>query len=175
MSWNDPNTKAKIVKTILAMSNIRDGGYLILGFDQNNDVFEPTGMAEADLNSFTYDLVKSHVSEFADPYVEFSMETVKDEENGKAFLIFTINEFDEVPVICKRNGLANLEQGTMYTRSRRMPESVRVPTQSEMREIINMAVEKGIRKYIETSHRAGIQLEVAPEGNEYDNELGDIS
>jgi hypothetical protein len=151
MPWNNPNTKAKITKAILAMSNLRDGGYLILGFDQDNNTFKPTGMNEADISTFNYDNVKSYVSEFADPYVEFYMEVVVDEKNGKKFLAFSINEFDQIPVICKRDGSEHLEKGAMYTRSRRMPESVKVPTNAEMREIIDMAVEKGIRKYIETS------------------------
>lgn len=174
MSWDDPNTKAKIVKATLAMSNIRDGGYLILGLDENNGAFEPTGMLDTDFNSYSYDDVKSFVSTFADPYVEFSMETVRDDEKEKTFLLFTINEFEEMPVICKRDGLENLRQGDIYTRSRRMSESVRVPTQSEMREIITMAVEKGIRKFIETSGRAGVQVEVRKEEDEYNHELEEI-
>jgi hypothetical protein len=174
MSWNDTNTKAKITKIILAMSNIRDGGYLVLGFNQDGDTFVPTGVVQSDLSSFNYDHVRSHVAEYADPYVEFSMEIVKDEEQKKSFLVFTVKEFAEIPVICAKNGLENLEEGAVYTRSRRIPESVKVPTQSEMREIVDMAIEKGLRKYIETSRRAGLEIQATTKEDEYDEELEGI-
>jgi predicted HTH transcriptional regulator len=156
------------------MSNIRDGGYLILGFEQDNNTFRPTGAKEADISTFNYDNVKSFVSEFADPYVEFFMEVITDEKDNKKFLVFTINEFNEIPVICKRDGLEHLEKGTIYTRSRRMPETVRVPTNAEMREIIDMAIEKGIRKYIETSYRGGLQIRAFTQEDEYEKELENI-
>jgi hypothetical protein len=174
MSWNDNSTKAKVVKAILGMSNIRDGGYLILGFEQENDTFKATGVKEEDISTFNYDNVKSLVSEFADPFVEFFMEVVTDEKEGKKFLVFTINEFNEIPVICKRDGLENLEKGMIYTRSRRMSETVRVPTNAEMREIVDMAIEKGIRKYIETSYRGGLQIRAVTKEDEYEKELENI-
>ena len=174
MSWTDTSTKAKITKVILALSNIRDGGYLVLGFSQKGETFVPTGVAESDLSSFNYDHVRSHVAEYADPYVEFSMEIVKDAEQNRSFIVFAVKEFAEIPLICAKNGLENLEEGAVYTRSRRMPESVKVPTQSEMREIIDMAIEKGLRKYIETSRRAGLEIQVIPQEDEYDKELEDI-
>jgi predicted HTH transcriptional regulator len=174
MSWNNPNTKAKIVKVILAMSNIRDGGYLIFGFEENGDSYLPVGINEDDLNSFDYDDVKSHVARFADPYVAFSMEIIEDEDDGKKFIVFTIKEFEEVPVICKRNGLENLREGDIYTRSRRLPSTTKVPTQSEMREIMDLGIEKGIRKFLERAQRAGLRVQPATILDEYDRELEDI-
>ncbi len=172
MSWNDPSIKAKIVKAILAMSNIRDGGFLVLGFEERGDSYLPAGMNEDHLASFDYDEVRSHVAQFADPYVIFFMEPVKDDRTGRKFLVFTINEFEEIPVICKRNGLENLRAGDMYTRSRRMPSTEKLPTQSEMREIIDMAIEKGMRRFIERAQHAGLSIRVEPD--EYDRELEGI-
>jgi hypothetical protein len=59
-------------------------------------------------------------------------------------------------------------------RSLRLPSTVSVPTQSEMREIMDMATEKGIKKYIKQSKRAGLTLGLAEEVEEYDNELDGI-
>jgi len=35
MSWNEHIIKAKITKIILALSNIQNGGYLILGIEED--------------------------------------------------------------------------------------------------------------------------------------------
>jgi predicted HTH transcriptional regulator len=171
MAWED--AKPKIVKALLAFSNIQDGGYLILGFSENNNSFEPTGMLTTDLATYSYDDVKSFISPYADPYVEFSMDIVKDEEENKKFLVFTIQEFEEIPVICKQSGF-RLEEGAIYTRSRKKPETVKVPTQSEMREIIDMAIGKGLRKYIEVTSNAGLTIGMPAKEDEYDKELEDI-
>lgn len=174
MSWDNARTKAKIVKVILAMSNIRDGGYLILGFEENGDSYRPEGMSESALNSFDYDNIKSHVARFADPYVTFHMEVVEDESENKKFIVFSIREFEEIPIICKRNGMENLVEGNIYTRSRSLPSTVRVPTQSEMREIMDLAIEKGIRKFLQMGQRAGLRTRISTEPDEYDHELEDI-
>lgn len=174
ISWDSDRNRAKIVKTILAMSNIRDGGYLVLGFSQQADSFEPVGVRDDHLSSFKYDNVKSHVALFADPFATFFMKIIEDKVEDKKFIVFSIDEFEEIPIICKRNGLENLREGDIYTRSRRMPSSVRVPTQSEMREIIDMAIEKGVRKFLEQSQRVGMKVEIGAEFDEYDRELEEI-
>ena len=43
-----------------------------------------------------------------------------------------------------------------------LPETIPVPTQTEMREIIELAVDKGIRKQFERLGRAGLQVGQAP-------------
>lgn len=154
MSWNDPSTKANITRAILAMSNIRDGGAIVLGVEERSDgTFEPIGMNPADADTFDYDEVASYVAEYADPYVQFSLDRV--EYEGKIFIVIQVKEFEEVPVICKKSG-KNLCRGKIYTRTRRMPESAEVSSQSEMREIIDMAVEKGIRRLLQLFSRIGL-------------------
>lgn len=175
MSWDNPDTQAKIVKAILGMSNIRNGGFLILGFEQSGNTFEPQGMDDDHLQTFDYDVVSGEVARYADPFVVFTMEPVVDPEENFTFLVFTIQEFEEIPVICTRNGRENLREGTIYTRSRRVPSTVSVPSQSEMREILSIATEKGIRKYIEQSVRAGIRFDDESETSDpYDEELEGI-
>ncbi|MFZ0897337.1 MAG: hypothetical protein WAZ77_22770 [Candidatus Nitrosopolaris sp.] len=39
MSWHDEIAKFKITKTILAMSNIKDGGYIIPAVEQEDNKF----------------------------------------------------------------------------------------------------------------------------------------
>ncbi len=99
VSWNDPKIKAKISKCILAMSNIRDGGYLVIGV--NDKAFDPVGMTKEDFDSFNQDNINSHIANYADPFVDITV--FSEEHEGKKFIIIRINEFHEIPIICKKD------------------------------------------------------------------------
>ena len=174
LSWDNTNHRAKIVKIILAMSNIRYGGFFILGFEEQGDNYKPVGIPQEDLEQLNYDLISAEVSKFADPFAVFRMESIPNPEDDTQYLVFTINEFDEIPVICKRNGAENLKTGMIYTRSRGTPATVIVPSQSEMREILRMATEKGIRAYFETTERAGLHVELPDFGEGYQSKLDEV-
>jgi len=162
VSWNDDNPRQKIIKSMLAMANIRDGGSVIIGVEQKKGgTFELTGMTQGDFDSFNYDTISAVVAEFADPYVTFSL--TKGELQGKRIVIIDVEEFQDIPVICKKDG-SLLKRGKLYTRGVRVPESVEVPSQTEMREILDIAIEKGTRKFLRSISRAGIALK-EPEKN----------
>lgn len=173
MSWNDSLTKPRIVKSILAMSNIRDGGYIILGIEEEDGHFVITGMTEDDLRTFNYDDIADFVSTCADPYVRFSMHNVEFE--AKNFLVLQVEEFDKIPVICKKDYGKILHKGVIYTRSRRKPESIAVPSQNEMREILDIAVEKGIKEYIQRSLQVGITLTKPSDKEKFNKQLEEFS
>lgn len=172
-SWNDPSHKAKIVKTILAMSNIRDGGYLILGVEENNGSFTPVGVPQADYDLLNTDDVLAFANRFADPYVEIKLH--KGLHEGMLFVVVEVQEFQQYPVVCKCDGLENLKCGSIYTRTRRMYESAVVPSQTEMREIIEMAVDKGIREFNRRVSYVGLSISGQLSATEqYDQELGGL-
>lgn len=173
--WSVAEFKAKITKSILAFSNVRDGGRIILGAHEgDNDTFEFVGMEDADLQTWNYDEVKSFVSEYADPFVEFSLERVVLQE--KTFIVITVSEFFELPVICKRDGSARLRRGAIYTRTYRMPESAEVPTQTELREIIDLAMEKRLRVFLRTASHVGLaSASGQADAERFDQQLRDFS
>jgi len=161
MHWNDSRTKAKVTKSILAMSNTRDGGAIVIGEEQQpNGTFKPVGMSPTDANTFNYDDVASHVAEYADPYVNFSLAPI--EYDGKKFIVIQVKEFEEIPVICKKSYGNILHRGRIYIRTRRMPESASVSSQTEMREIIDLAIDKGIRRFYQRLSRIGLTGAVPP-------------
>jgi len=143
MSW-DGDARAKITKTILAMSNLRDGGTIVLGEEQRqDDTFDPIGIDPSDAATFNSDNVLAFANEYADPYVELYLRRL--ELNGKTFVVIQVKEFEEIPVICKKDYGDILHRGKIYERSRRKWESSEIASQSEMRELIEMTVEKRIR------------------------------
>lgn len=151
--FTDPVFQATLIRSILAMSNTRDGGHIIIGVEEQGNSYVPTGMRQEDLNTYDRDTIKDTVGEYADPYVDFSVDTGLYQD--KRFLVITVREFDEIPVICKKDG-RDLTRGTIYTRTRtRRPESARVSTQADMREIIELAVDKGVRKLQQRGYTLG--------------------
>ena len=98
-NWSDINTKTKIVKSVLGMSNIRDGGAIVIGVEQDGETFRPVGLTQDERDSFTQDGLSAYISEFADPYVEVTVTHVNLDQGD--LVVIQVNEFAELPVICQ--------------------------------------------------------------------------
>lgn len=138
MSW-DVTT---LVKDILAISNVLDGGYIIIGIEDNT--FVRQGLSQEQIESFDIDVMKDQVAHFADPHCVFRRHVVQDRQ-GLSYIAIEISTFAEIPVICARDG-ADVQAGTIYFRSRaRRPASARVSNNSDMREIIEASVARRLQ------------------------------
>jgi hypothetical protein len=71
MPWSNPEFRAKITKSILAFSNVRDGGAIIIGVEEPSDgVFNFVGVETQTVKTFSEEDVAAHVAEYADPYTK---------------------------------------------------------------------------------------------------------
>jgi predicted HTH transcriptional regulator len=144
MAWTDNVAKAKITKAILAMSNIMDGGVIIVGMKELGDkTFDPVGISEPDASTYYHDTIADYLKEYADPYVKFTVKLI--ECDGKKFICIQVMPFDDSPVICKKTGV-DLEKGRIYIRQRTKNESAPVSSYAEMREILDLATDKAMKK-----------------------------
>ena len=168
ISWDAPQSRASLIKTILAMSNVRDGGAIVIGVGQHGENFVLTGLSQKNFDTFKQNDISSLVNEFTDPYVEITVRRIDYEH--KNYVVIQVEEFSEIPVICKRDGEKGLRRGAIYTRPRRKIESAEIPSQVEMREILDMALEKYIRKFKKQFSRSGLEI-IEPE--EHHRELFD--
>ena len=174
MNWSNAATKAKLVKSCIAMANLRDGGTIVLGIErQPDDTYAPLGMEADDYESFNQDGVSTEVNNYADPFVELSV--MRRELDGKRFVIIKLQEFQELPIVCKRDG-EKLRAGAIYIRPRRKIETVEVPSQVDMRELLDLAIEKRVRILYGQIERMGAKLTFAkdPNSEAFDNQLGDL-
>jgi len=145
ISWQEPAIKAKIAKSAMAMANLPDGGAIVIGVEKKGETYDPVGMEQGHIKSFKQDDVMEYINEkYADPFVELSVTPVS--KDDKCFVVIQVHEFSQLPVICKNNGLENLKRGAFFTRSRVKHETVQVKSQTEMREILDLAVDKEIRR-----------------------------
>lgn len=163
-TWDD--LKNKIAKTSMGMANIRDGGTIIIGVAERDGNYFADGIIEEDFLTFDSDNMQEYINSFADPYVQ--TEIYFFEHDNKKFIAIKVSEFNELPVICKKNGGDNLQKGAIYTRSYQKPETCKVSSQTEMREIIDIAVAEGVKRFVRTAERAKVRLvpEETPIGDE---------
>ena len=171
-SWDD--LKQGIPKDILAMSNLRDGGIIIIGVEENNNLWNCTGMTDEQINTYNPDDMIDYVNKYASPSINFDIVTHEDDKRLK-YLVIQIHEFDEKPIVCKRNYSNELRQGAFYIRPLGKAESREVQTADEMHDLLELAVEKRTRNFLRQIHRAGIDLEalqlVKTDADKFDKEL----
>jgi hypothetical protein len=144
------------------MANHRDGGRVIIGVPEDDSGTPvPKGLSDEDLRTWTYDDLANSLAEYADPAINFHLQIV--DYDGSKLVVIDVHEFDDIPVLCKKSYPDVLRAGACYVRTRRKPETVEIPTQADMRDILDLAVDKGVRRFVSRAHYAGLsQLAHSP-------------
>ena len=176
-SLSDGRLVAQVVKAVLGMSNRQHGGRVIVGIRDDGQTLEPVGITGEQLRTWTFDAIADQFARYADPGVTFEIEVV--EHDGASYVVLEVEEFTDIPVLCKRAYDDVLRDGACYVRTRRKPETSELPTQADMRDLLDLAIEKGINRYIEQLRRIGLLAglrELPPVSDEdlLDNQLGVI-
>jgi hypothetical protein len=156
---NDPTLQAKVVRAILGMANLRDGGWVILGITDRPSPALP-GIGPVELASWKLDDLLVTVNGFAEPNVQLDRFEVA--HDGKTFLVIRVHGFDEIPVFCRKNSGSEagkkgliLQEGFIYVRSTTKPETIPVRDPALMRELLELAIEKGIASFDRRARRLG--------------------
>jgi hypothetical protein len=152
---------AQVVRAMLAMSNRRDGGHVVVGVADNSGRLEPIGLTDGDLATWTFDALADVVARYAEPSLRFDMRIAS--LQGRSFVVIDVAAFVEVPTLCRRDqnderGHLMLREGACYVRPRRKPETMEVSTYADMRDLIDLASEKALRRFLATANRAGLAL-----------------
>jgi hypothetical protein len=146
LNWDttDADGKCDLVKDILALLNTQDGGRIVIGVRDGD--LEPVGMTDADFVSFDTTKVNEFLHRYTDP--QSSCEVQKLTLSGVRFVVISVVEFKDIPVICKRAANSSkdssktiLKLGGLYVRTEKAT-SVLVPTSEEMRDLLNRAMLK---------------------------------
>jgi len=180
---SDKNLFAQVVRAVLGMANRRDGGRVVIGVDCRKNLINGIGLLDSQLASWNYDDVASKLASYSDPSVIFDLQ-VKN-HGGKNYILLEVDEFSNLPILCNKDYPGILRKGACYVRSRKKPETTEIPSQEDMRDLLDLAIEKGLRKYVGTAHKAGVFLTPVSEvpgtppadtGEElYSKELGDLA
>jgi hypothetical protein len=96
--------------------------------------------------SYNINDLTSTVNSYASPSIELALESL--EVEGRKFVAISLQELFDYPIMCSRNLEVNnravVVKGRPYCRSRRMPESTEVQSPEDLREIVELAIAKGI-------------------------------
>jgi Putative DNA-binding domain len=145
-NWDtaDADGKCELVKDILALLNTQDGGRIVIGVRDAD--LEPVGMTDVDFVSFDTTKVNEFLHRYTDP--QSSCEVQKLTLSGLRFVVISVPEFRDIPIICKRAANSSkdssrtiLKLGGVYVRTEKAT-SVLVPTSEEMRDLLNRAMLK---------------------------------
>src|SRR5699024_8138875 len=85
---DSPLRVQRLAKDIIAMSNVRDGGLIVIGVSDGN------------LTTYNKDHMKDKLTKYTDPPVDFDLHFPSD-NNGKTFVVIKVHPFKEIPVICE--------------------------------------------------------------------------
>lgn len=178
---DEARVASEVVRAAIALANRRGGGSIIIGVaeDKAAKALVPVGMTADQLATWGRDDFSSLLAKHAEPMIEFEMSSIEDA--GKHYLVVGVQEFRHAPILCTKAaqpaGQTILRAGALYVRGRRKPESLEASTYEEMRELIDLAVEKGVQRFAEQLRQAGMLTVVAPppsDEDKYDAELKDL-
>ena len=140
MAWDD--LRSRIVKAALGMANLQGGGYIIVGVRENRDgaAHEIDAMPAEIARTYSPDDMSEYLNAHADPDID--VEVVRFKHDEGYVVAIKVHEFRETPVICKKAIDGYVKRDVLYCRS---PKPETVPVNGKiMREVIDMAVDKGI-------------------------------
>ena len=162
----------KIIRTALAMANLRDGGVIVVGVGERGAQWEVTGVSDEHLATYDVDDVVDAIHRFASPSIELTIVIVP--HNDRRFLAVRILEFAETPIVCRRDGEASsgLKQGSVYVRPPGVARTTEVRSAEQMHDLLELAAEKRARRILETAARIGLVAQ--PADKPFDDELGGL-
>ena len=164
--------KLQIVRTLMAMGNLRDGGTLIIGVSERNNNWSLTGITVDDLNTYNVDDVIDFVNTYCSPPISIDMVLVE-YRNGNQFLVLHANQFEVTPFVCRKNGPQKLVEGAIYVRPPGIARTTRVTNATQIHDLLELAAEKRARRILEVSRRIGL-VPSKTSGDLFDEELGGL-
>ena len=165
---SDAYLLAAVARAALGMANLRDGGVIVVGVEEPPGApISFTGLSSDDLGTWLHDDTISAINAYADPPI--AIDTEVRGFHGKAFVVVRVDAFADMPVLCRKDyakaaqpgrpATLLLRQGACYVRSRRKPETSEIPTQAEMRELLDLATERRLRAFFTQTVAAGLSVE----------------
>lgn len=171
------DSKHKIARTIMAMSNLRDGGWIIIGKEQKDDgSFDKVGVTNGTYESYNLDNIKDYLFSHVEPMIKIELQ--KEEIDGLMYVGLKIEGLNDVPHICKTTEGPHLERGVIYVRSPGKEGCIRLTDYKENKEIVDICSEVGFKQFVDKLKISGLiefrELVSTSDEEKFDEEISDI-
>src|SRR5262249_17942360 len=126
------------------------------------------------LTTFDEDTLNDFINKYASPPLRVELVRVRHESTE--YLAVRCPEFRDTPVVCRRDGpeASGLKCGAVYVRPFGKPRTTAVQDASQMEELLELAAEKRMTRFLRTAERIGMEPS-KPASDRFDEELGDLS
>jgi hypothetical protein len=172
------NLQWRLLKTIMAMANLRDGGLIVVGVSERGDIWELTGISPNDRSTYDYDIIIDQVSKYASPEISLDI-VVHRHDDSKEYVAINVHQFTEMPVVCKKNGpdgltpRVTIAAGDIFVRPPGKPRTETVKEASRLHDLLELAAENRARRMLEVAHRVGL-VPVALNETQFEEESASI-
>lgn len=159
--------RERLIRAILAMSNTRVGGDIIIGIEEKSDKsgYDFNGVKQEHLLLFRSreEDLKAKIESFCAFSVSYEI-GISEYVNNK-FIVIRVTEFSLYPSICRKNGEHKdkfLEEGAIYIRTLKdKPSSIKLTNPVDIQDFIERATDKQILNL----HKRGWKHEVEDSKN----------
>lgn len=139
--------RERLIRSIFAMHNTRDGGYIVIGLEEKDDKsFDFTGVQDEHLATFKGDDLKAKVESFSSSSVNYEIGVGPYKK--KNYIVISVSEFSLYPSICRRNGEHKdkiLEEGAIYIRTLKdKPSSIKLSNPVDVQDFLDRITDKQI-------------------------------
>jgi hypothetical protein len=166
----------------LSFANSRDGGVIVIGKDEESPgSFTPTGLTGNQADSFETTKVATWVNNKGAPPVNLVCYRVQ--HDGNEFIVLTVAEFDDVPVICTKQyelpgkpAKVVLRKGAIYVRTANA-ESAPLSSIEDLRTLIGIATTKRADEMLsmfQSMMKGQPLLEAKPDEEHFEVERGGV-
>lgn len=151
----------KLVKTCMAMANLRGGGRILIGVAELDGLPILAGVQPGHEAGYNQDDFYALVNRYARPRVDLTLRLV--DHDAKRFVGIEVREFDRVFVFCgnampSEAGKDRLLVGDIPARSLDAIATSKIRDPDLVAEIIELAAEKRAAQIIATAQRIGLQM-----------------
>ncbi len=166
-----PSLKRHIARTAMAMSNLRDGGLIVIGVCESDGIWTLPGIDAQTLDTYDEDGLNDYINALASPPIRVFI--VRVVHRQAEFLVIQVPEFEQTPVVCKKDVGSDFHRGRVYVRPPGKPATTAVRDAEDMQELLALATEKRTRALLHTMARLGMRPPTSTD-DAYDRELGGI-
>lgn len=150
----DKGYQAIVIRAVMAMGNLPDGGHVVLGIAETSNQLTAEGLTPGQLAQWTdHDEVADVIGRYSDPIPVVHLSVV--DVDGVKLVDIEVEPFADTPYLCRRDWPDVLQSGRLYVRRVGKAETGN-PTHHELREVLDRAAARRVRNLLTTLGAAGV-------------------